>query len=297
VTDLTDKLFVQKPTLMAACRAVFAEIRSWPATLKVGTVLMTILVIAAIGAPYLAPYDPDLQDFDAIMVPPNLQHLFGTDNIGRDIFSRVLYGARIDLLAGFIMTYVPMAYGVLIGAYAGYRGGWFDAATSMVINIVIAFPFLVVIIIVVAVAGPGLQNIYIAVFLGSWTMYARLTRAEMLVERNKDYVQAAKVLGFPTRRILLFHALPNTIGSAVAFSMSDFVLNILMLAGLSFIGFGAQPPMPEWGAMIAEGKEFILDAWWICAMPGLIVVYAGAALSLIGDGLATRLGVSGGGHK
>lgn len=297
MTDLTDKLFVQKPTLMAACRAVFAEIRSWPATLKVGTVLMTILVIAAIGAPYLAPYDPDLQDFDAIMVPPNLQHLFGTDNIGRDIFSRVLYGARIDLLAGFIMTYVPMAYGVLIGAYAGYRGGWFDAATSMVINIVIAFPFLVVIIIVVAVAGPGLQNIYIAVFLGSWTMYARLTRAEMLVERNKDYVQAAKVLGFPTRRILLFHALPNTIGSAVAFSMSDFVLNILMLAGLSFIGFGAQPPMPEWGAMIAEGKEFILDAWWICAMPGLIVVYAGAALSLIGDGLATRLGVSGGGHK
>jgi peptide/nickel transport system permease protein len=297
VTDLTDKLFVQKPTLMAACRAVFAEIRSWPATLKVGTVLMIILVIAAIGAPYLAPYDPDLQDFDAIMVPPNLQHLFGTDNIGRDIFSRVLYGARIDLLAGFIMTYVPMAYGVLIGAYAGYRGGWFDAATSMVINIVIAFPFLVVIIIVVAVAGPGLQNIYIAVFLGSWTMYARLTRAEMLVERNKDYVQAAKVLGFPTRRILLFHALPNTIGSAVAFSMSDFVLNILMLAGLSFIGFGAQPPMPEWGAMIAEGKEFILDAWWICAMPGLIVVYAGAALSLIGDGLATRLGVSGGGHK
>lgn len=297
MTDLTDKLLVQKPTLMAACCAVLAEIRSWPATLKVGAVLMIILVIAAIGAPHLAPYDPDLQDFDAIMVPPNLQHLFGTDNIGRDIFSRVLYGARIDLLAGFIMTYVPMAYGVLIGAYAGYRGGWFDAATSMVINIVIAFPFLVIIIIVVAVAGPGLQNIYIAVFLGSWTMYARLTRAEMLVERNKDYVQAAKVLGFPTRRILLFHALPNTIGSAVAFSMSDFVLNILMLAGLSFIGFGAQPPMPEWGAMIAEGKEFILDAWWICAMPGLIVVYAGGALSLIGDGLATRLGVSGGGHK
>ena len=189
------------------------------------------------------------------------------------------------------------AYGVLIGAYAGYRGGFFDSMIAMIINIVIAFPFLVVIIIVIAVAGPGLQNIYIAVFLGSWTMYARLARAEMLVERNKDYVQAAKILGFPTSRVLLLHALPNTIGSAVAFSMSDFVLNILMLAGLSFIGFGAQPPMPEWGAMIAEGKEFILDAWWICAMPGLVVVYAGAALSLIGDGLATRLGVSGGGHK
>jgi peptide/nickel transport system permease protein len=297
VSNSIDKVALPSPPGIAIRQAVFAEIRAWPMTLKVGAVLLLILAIAAVAAPVIVPYDPDLQDFDAIMVPPSLQHLFGTDNIGRDIFSRVLYGARIDLLSGFVMTYVPMAYGVLIGAYAGYRGGWFDSAIAMVINVVIAFPFLVVIIIVVAVAGPGLQNIYIAVFLGSWTMYARLSRAEMLVERNKDYVQAAKVLGFPTSRILLFHALPNTIGSAVAFSMSDFVLNILMLAGLSFIGFGAQPPMPEWGAMIAEGKEFILDAWWICAMPGLVVVYAGAALSLIGDGLATRLGVSGGGHK
>jgi peptide/nickel transport system permease protein len=297
VSNTIEKIKLSALPPVTACRAIVGELRSWPTTLKVGAVLMTILVIAAIFAPLLAPYDPDLQDFDAIMMPPNFQHLFGTDNIGRDIFSRVLYGARIDLVSGFIMTYVPMAYGMLIGAYAGYRGGWFDSFIAIIINIVIAFPFLVVIIIVVAVAGPGLENIYIAVFLGSWTMYARLTRAEMLVERNKDYVQAAKVLGFPTRRILLFHALPNTVSSAVAFSMSDFVLNILMLAGLSFIGFGAQPPMPEWGAMIAEGKEFILDAWWICAMPGLGIVYAGAALSLIGDGLATRLGVSGGGHK
>jgi peptide/nickel transport system permease protein len=277
--------------------AIIAEIRAWPLTLKIGSALFLIIVIAAVAAPLIVPYDPDLQDFDAIMMPPNFQHLFGTDNIGRDIFSRVLYGARIDLLSGLVMTFVPMAYGVLIGAYAGYRGGIFDTAVAMIINIVIAFPFLVVIIIVIAVAGPGLQNIFIAVFLGSWTMYARLARAEMLVERNKDYVQAAKVLGFPTHRVLLFHALPNTIGSAVAYSMSDFVLNILLLAGLSFIGFGAQPPMPEWGAMIAEGKEFILDAWWLCAMPGLAVVYTGAALSLIGDGLSTRLGVSGGGHR
>lgn len=297
MSNSIDKVTLPAPPLLVACQTVLDEIRAWPATLRVGAVMMIILAFAAIFAPQIAPYDPDLQDFDAIMVPPNLQHLFGTDNIGRDIFSRVLYGARIDLVSGLIMTYVPMAYGVLIGAYAGYRGGWFDSVIAMIINVVIAFPFLVVIIIVVAVAGPGLQNIYIAVFLGSWTMYARLTRAEMLVERTKDYVQAAKVLGFPTRRILLFHALPNTVGSAVAFSMSDFVLNILMLAGLSFIGFGAQPPLPEWGAMIAEGKEFILDAWWICAMPGLVVVYAGAALSLIGDGLSTRLGVSGGGHK
>ena len=194
------------------------------------------------------------------------------------------------------MTYVPMVYGVLIGAYAGYRGGWVDAAVTMIINVAIAFPFLVMIIVVVAVLGPGIHNIYISVFVLAWTMYARLARAEMMVERAKDYVLAARVLGFPTRRIVFLHALPNTIGSSIVFSMSDFVLNILLLSGLSFIGLGIQPPIPEWGAMIAEGKEFILQAWWICTMPGLAVVLTGTALSLVGDGLARRLGTRHGGY-
>jgi peptide/nickel transport system permease protein len=273
------------------------EIASWSFTLKLGTALMVTIVLAAIFAPLIAPYDPDLQDFDAILVPPGLAHFFGTDNLGRDIFSRVLFGARVDLIAGAIMTYVPMIYGVLIGAYAGYRGGWVDAAVTMVIDVAIAFPFLVMIIVVVAVLGPGIHNIYISVFLLAWTMYARLARAEMMVERAKDYVLAARVLGFPRYRIVLFHALPNTIGSSIVFSMSDFVLNILLLSGLSFIGLGIQPPIPEWGAMIAEGKEFILQAWWICTMPGLAVVVTGTALSLVGDGLARRLGTRHGGHQ
>ncbi|MDQ0394817.1 ABC transporter permease [Labrys monachus] len=266
------------------------EIGSWSATLKIGLVLMAIIVLLAVFAPLVAPFDPDMQDFDAILEPPGLVHLFGTDNLGRDIFSRVLFGSRLDLLAGLIMTYVPFAYGVMIGAYSGYRGGWVDAVVNTVINVAIAFPFLVLIIVVVAVLGPGIHNIYISVFLLAWTMYARLARAEMMVERAKDYVLAARVLGFPTRRILLRHALPNIIGSSIVFSMSDFVLNILLLSGLSFIGLGIQPPIPEWGAMIAEGKEFILQAWWICTMPGLAVVLTGTALSLIGDGLARRLG-------
>lgn len=266
------------------------EIGSWSVTLKIGLFLMAVIVLLAVFAPLVAPFDPDMQDFDAILEPPNLVHLFGTDNLGRDIFSRVLFGSRLDLLAGLIMTYVPFAYGVMIGAYSGYRGGWIDAVVNTVINVAIAFPFLVLIIVVVAVLGPGIQNIYISVFLLAWTMYARLARAEMMVERSKDYVLAARVLGFPTRRILLRHALPNIIGSSIVFSMSDFVLNILLLSGLSFIGLGIQPPIPEWGAMIAEGKEFILQAWWICTMPGLAVVLTGTALSLIGDGLARRLG-------
>ena len=273
-----------------AAPAVIGEVRSWSITLKLGAVLMVLIVAAAVFAPLVAPFDPNFQDFDAILEPPGLVHLFGTDNVGRDIFSRVLFGARLDLLAGLIMTFVPLTYGVLIGTYAGYRGGWVDAVVNGLINVAIAFPFLVMIIVVVAVLGPGIQNIYISVFLLAWTMYARLARAEMLVERNKDYILAARVLGYPTQRIMLRHALPNVIGSSIVFSMSDFVLNILLLSGLSFIGLGIQPPIPEWGAMIAEGKEFILQAWWICTMPGFAVVLTGIALSLIGDGLARRLG-------
>ena len=135
-----------------------------------------------------------------------------------------------------------------------------------------------------------MQNIYISVFLLAWTMYARLARAEMLVERTKDYMVAAKVLGYPTRRIVLRHGLPNVISSSIVFSMSDFVLNILLVSGLSFLGLGVQPPLPEWGALIAEGRDFIFQAWWICTLPGLMIVYTGTALSLIGDGLAQRLG-------
>lgn len=266
------------------------EIGSWSFTLKLGLLLIVIIVGLAAFAPWVAPYDPDLQDYDAILVPPNLSYLFGTDNLGRDIFSRVLFGARLDLSAGFVMTFVPMVYGVLIGAYSGYRGGWFDTVVGSVTNMAIAFPFLVMIIVVVAVIGPGIKAIFISVFLLAWTMYARLARAEMLVERAKDYMLAAKVLGFPTWIIVLRHGLPNVVASSVVFSMSDFILNILLLSGLSFIGLGIQPPTPEWGAMIAEGKEFILQAWWICTMPGLAVVVTGTALSLVGDGLARRLG-------
>jgi peptide/nickel transport system permease protein len=269
---------------------ISAEIGSWSFTLKLGVLLLLIIIGLAVFAPWVAPYDPNLQNYDAILIPPNLGYLFGTDNLGRDIFSRVLFGARLDLSAAFVMTFVPMIYGVLIGVYSGYRGGWFDAVVGSVTNMAIAFPFVVMIIVIVAVIGPGIKAIFIAVFLLAWTMYARLARAEMLVERAKDYMLAAKVLGFPTWIIVLRHGLPNAVASSVVFSMSDFILNILLLSGLSFIGLGIQPPTPEWGAMIADGKEFILQAWWICTMPGLAVVFTGTALSLVGDGLARRLG-------
>ncbi len=185
---------------------------------------------------------------------------------------------------------MPFVYGVLIGAVSGYAGGRFDAVMMRVLDTAMAFPFLVLIVVILAILGPGEQNIYVAIFLVGWTMYARLARAEMLVEKNKDYITAARVLGYPPARILLRHGLPNIISSSIVFSMSDFVLNILLVSGLSFIGLGIRPPIPEWGAMVAEGKDFMLQAWWIATMPGLAIVYTGTALSLIGDGLAHRLG-------
>ncbi|MEA2780906.1 MAG: peptide/nickel transport system permease protein [Rhodospirillaceae bacterium] len=271
-------------------KIVAAEIRSWSLSLKIGTAILAIIIGGAIFAPLVAPYDPYFQDFSAALQPPGLAHLFGTDSLGRDIFSRVLYGGRIDLQIGLITTYVPMIYGVLLGAYSGYIGGRFDTLVMRILDVAMAFPFLVLIIVILAILGPGVQNIYISVFLVAWTMYARLARAEMMVERTKDYITAARVLGFPTNRIILRHGLPNVINSSIVFSMSDFVLNILLVSGLSFLGLGIQPPVPEWGAMISEGKDFILQAWWICTMPGFVIVLTGTGLSLVGDGLAQRLG-------
>jgi len=269
---------------------VTSEIGSWSLSLKIGTAMMLLITLAAIFAPWVAPYDPNLQDFESVLLPPGFAHLFGTDSLGRDVFSRVIHGARIDLQIGVITTYVPMIYGVMLGAYSGYLSGRFDAILMRILDVAMAFPFLVLIIVILAILGPGVQNIYISVFLVAWTMYARLARAEMMVERTKDYITAARVLGFPTNRIILRHGLPNVINSSIVFSMSDFVLNILLVSGLSFLGLGIQPPIPEWGAMIAEGRDFILQAWWICTLPGLAIVFTGTALSLIGDGLARRLG-------
>lgn len=266
------------------------EFVHWPLTLKVGVSIVGMIVLAGVFAPLIAPYDPYHQDFLSALQPPSLAHPFGTDMIGRDVFSRVLYGIRIDMQIGFFTTYVPMIYGVAIGAAAGYFGGWFDAFMMRLLDIFMAFPFLVLIIVVLSILGPGVHNIYIAVFLVAWTMYARLARAEMLVERNKDYILAARTLGFGSGRIIFRHALPNIINSSIVFSMADFVLNILLVSGLSFLGLGVQPPLPEWGAMIAEGRDFIFQAWWISTLPGFVVVVAGAGLSLIGDGLSQRLG-------
>jgi peptide/nickel transport system permease protein len=216
----------------------------------------------------------------------------GTDDLGRDVFSRMLYGAREDLVIAFFMTYVPVTAGVLIGAVAGYFGGTVDRLIMRVVDIVIAFPLIVLVMAILAIVGPGVQGLYIAVFAVGWSLYARLTRGEMLVLRELQFMLAAEALGFSRARIILRHAIPNLLKANVVFSTADFVLNILLLASLSFLGLGVQPPTPEWGAMVAEGENFILLSWWITTFPGIAIVLVGVALSLIGDGLADRLGES-----
>ena len=266
------------------------EYKNSNTNLKIGIIIFFIILLIGLFAPFLTQYDPLYQDYNSLLLPPSFDHLFGTDNYGRDIFTRVIYATRLDLQIGFYTTYVPLIYGVMIGAYSGYFGGYIDTIMMRLTDIAMAFPFLILIIFILSILGPGIQNIYIAVFLVAWTMYARLVRAEMLVEKNKDYIVAAQVLGFGSNRIIFKHAMPNIITSCIIFSMFDFVLNILLVSGLSFLGLGVQPPIPEWGAMVAEGREFILTAWWISTLPGFFILLTGFALCLIGDGLSERFG-------
>jgi len=266
------------------------EYKNFNTNLKIGIIIFFIILLIGLFAPFLTQYDPLYQDYNSLLLPPSFDHLFGTDNYGRDIFTRVIYATRLDLQIGFYTTYVPLIYGVMIGAYSGYFGGSIDTIMMRLTDTAMAFPFLILIIFILSILGPGIQNIYIAVFLVAWTMYARLVRAEMLVEKNKDYIVAAQVLGFGTNRIIFKHAMPNIITSCIIFSMFDFVLNILLVSGLSFLGLGVQPPIPEWGAMVAEGRDFILNAWWISTLPGFFILLTGFALCLIGDGLSERFG-------
>ena len=271
-------------------KSALRSVRSWPANLKIGAVIVTLIVLAGVFAPLLTPYNPIIGDFKATLLPPSWEHPFGTDNLGRDVLARVLYGARIDLQIGLVTTYVPLVYGLILGAMAGFLSGWFDRILMRVVDIAIAFPFLVLIIVILAILGPGIRNMYIAVFAVGWTMYSRLARADMLVIREQEYVLAAKALGYSPWRIIFRHAMPNLLAPAIVFAMADIVLNILLASSLSFLGMGVQPPAPEWGAIVADGRDFLLQAWWISTLPGFAIILTGIGFSLIGDGLSRMLG-------
>jgi len=266
----------------------WARLRRAP-TLLIGIALLAIIVVAAAAAPLLTPYSPSALDMRHTFEGPSRAHPLGTDNFGRDLFARLLYGARIDLMIGVFATLVTLIVGSGVGLLAGYYGGRLDRVIMRIVDIVVAFPFFVLVIGLVAMLGTGLRNMFVAIWLVGWISYARVVRGEVLFVRTREYVEAARVIGMPDRTILVRHVLPNVITPAIVFSMTDVVLNILLGSSLSFLGLGAQPPAPEWGLMIAEGRTFLATAWWMSALPGLAIVITGVAFSLIGDGLADVL--------
>ncbi len=264
-----------------------------PSGLLVGGTMLVLLGSASLLAPLLAPYDPNGQNFDVILQAPTLAHPFGTDNFGRDVLTRVLYGAGIDLRIGILAVLFPFLFGSLIGAAAGYFGGWADAIVMRTVDVITAIPFLVLVIAVVAFLGPGEVNIFLAIGGVGWVTYSRLVRGEVLREKHLEYVAAARALGFGRWRIIVGHIFLNAIPPAVTFLASDVVIVILTTATLGFLGLGIRPPAPEWGMMISDGREFLSGGWWVATMPGFACMYTGLAFILLGDGIADLLRVRG----
>ena len=267
------------------------RLEALPAPALAGGAVCLFWLGLALLAPWVAPYDPIAQNLNATLLPPGGTHLLGTDNFGRDILSRIIWGTRIDLQMGVFGVFFPFLIGTTIGAASGYFGGLIDMLLMRLLDITMSFPFFVLIIAIVATLGPGLISFYIALALVGWVSYARLIRAQFLVIRHADFVLAAQSLGYSHGRIVFRHILPNAIMPAVVFSMSDAVIDILLGSSLSYLGLGIQPPTAEWGLMIAEGQSFIATAWWIAFFPGLAIVLLATGFSLLADGFAERFGI------
>ncbi|WP_411676943.1 ABC transporter permease [Caproicibacter sp.] len=258
-----------------------------------GAVIVLFAVVVALFPQLFTSHDPLEVNALAVLQGPSGAHLFGTDNYGRDVFSRVVWGTRIDLLLGVLGTVIPFVVGCILGLLSGYFSGTLDNILMRVIDILMAFPFIVLVIAIMTVLGQGMINVYIALWVVGWISYAKLVRGDVLVLKNAEYIQAVKIAGFKNSRILLRHLLPNVINAAVVFATSDIVLNMLTGASLSFIGLGIQPPTPEWGAIMNEGRGYINIAWWITLFPGLVMAVTGIGFSLLGDGLADFLRTKG----
>ncbi len=260
------------------------------ATLLTGLLLLGAIVLAALGAPLITSWDPVQQDLTKSLQSPGNGHLLGTDQLGRDVFARLLYGARVDLRVGALAVLFPFVLGGTLGLVAGWRGGWFDTILMRVVDMVVAIPFFVLLIALVFALGAGTRSIYIGITLVGWVAYARIVRGEVLVAKEQEYALAARASGLPTYRILFRHLLPNVVLQAFVFSMSDVVLSILGIVTLGYLGLGVPQPTPDWGSMIQEGQAFIFTKWYLAAVPGIAVVITGLALALIADGFVHRSG-------
>lgn len=258
-------------------------------TLVIGGTLVAILVLTALLAPLLAPFDPNAQTISARLLAPSAAHWFGTDGFGRDLLSRVIYGARPTLLLVSLILVLTIPVGLLIGITAGYIGGWTERVLMRITDIFLSLPNLVIALALVSILGPGLLNGALALALTSWPPFARQARAETLALRRSDYLAAARMQGITGLRLMFGHILPLCLPSAVVRAALSLGGIILSAAGLGFLGMGVQPPAAEWGSMVAEGSKVIFDQWWVAAAPGGAILFASLAFNLTGDGLRDRL--------
>lgn len=256
-----------------------------------GLVVVLLVVVGALFAPILAPHDPLDQDLGKRLLPPSWMeggepgYWLGGDPLGRDILSRIIYGARISLMVGVLAVLIRGTGGVILGLLSGYRGGWFDSVVMRLGDIQMALPFLVLALAIMAVLGPGLRNVIIVLGITGWVFYARVVRSEVLSLREREFVDAARVVGARTGRILRKHILPNAAASVIVVATLDIALMIILEASLSYLGMGVQPPTPSWGSMVSDGRDYLSTQWWVSTFPGLAIFITVMAINLVGDWL------------
>lgn len=251
----------------------------------IGALIVLGLIVTAAFAPWLAPESPLGQDLGRRLLPPSVAHWMGTDELGRDILSRVIWGARITLLIVALVAVISAPLGLLIGAVSGYFGGWTDRVLMGLTDVFLSMPKLILALAFAAALGPGIENAVIAIAITAWPAYARIARAETLTLRQAEFIQASRLLGASHLRIITGHILPLCLSSTIVRVTLDMAGIILTAAGLGFLGLGAQPPLPEWGAMISRGRTFILDQWWVATMPGFAIILVSLGFCFLGDGL------------
>lgn len=254
-----------------------------------GVFIVALIVVAAALAPYIAPYDPIAQDYDALLLPPSPQHPMGTDDLGRDIFSRVVYGTRYALLIGVAVVALELVLGAFLGFIAGYFGKFLGSFIMRVVDMVLSIPTLVLALAIAGALGGGLLVLIIAISVAGWGEFARLVRGQVLYVKEFTYIEAARAIGARDWHIMFKHLVPNCLGPVIVYSTLYMPAAILWSAALSFLGLGAQPPTPEWGAIISDGRSFIASAWWISTFPGIAIMITTLGFNFVGDGLRDAL--------
>jgi len=276
--------FKQREPILEDWKHTFYLWKSTPLAM-IGTVIILIFLSIAIFAPLLTSYNPTAQNMNERLLPPNSQHIFGTDQYGRDVYSRFVYGARVEVWIIFIVSIISITIGIVVGIIAGYFGGVTDEVLMRITDMFLAFPRLILAMVLTAALGPNLTNTMIAIALVDWTIYARLGRAEAMKVKSQPYIEAIRAIGANDLRIIVFHVLPMSISPVIVQLTLRMGTIILTAAGLGFLGLGAQPPTPEWGAIVSDGRSYLVNHWWITTFPGIAIAIVVLGFNLLGDGI------------